>query len=75
MYSETLPGCQFEVQLRTKNMHDIATNGSAAHDRYKDEIPEEIKHIFLLEENIDSLSGIKEPLKFFPRVICGEIIQ
>lgn len=75
MYSETLPGCQFEVQLRTKNMHDIATNGSAAHDRYKDQIPEEIKHIFLLEEDIDNLSGIKEPLKFFPRMICGMIIQ
>ena len=76
MNSETLPGCQFEIQLQTQNMHEVATTGTAAHPQYKKkQIPDEIKNIFLLEEELDTLSGIKEPLRFFPRTISGTTIQ
>ena len=35
MYSEVLPGCQMEVQLRSKKMHEEAEHGSASHTEYK----------------------------------------
>ena len=35
MYSEVLPGCQMEVQLRSKKMHEEAEYGSASHTEYK----------------------------------------
>lgn len=35
MYSEVLPGCQLEVQLRSKKMHEEAEHGSASHKEYK----------------------------------------
>ena len=35
MYSEVLPGCQFEVQLRTLKMHEEAVHGTASHENYK----------------------------------------
>lgn len=59
-YSNTLPGCQIEIQLRTKKMHDIATFGSASHLQYKQTggIPEEeltennkaIKKVFVVDD-------------------------
>lgn len=35
MYSEVLPGCQFEVQLRSMKMHEEAVYGTASHENYK----------------------------------------
>ena len=35
MSSEVLPGCQLEVQLRSKKMHEEAEHGSASHKEYK----------------------------------------
>lgn len=35
MYSEVLPGCQMEVQLRSQKMHREAIYGSASHEKYK----------------------------------------
>lgn len=35
MYSEVLPGCQLEVQLRSKKMHEEAEHGLASHAEYK----------------------------------------
>jgi len=37
MYSDTLPGCQMEIQIRDQEMHENAVSGSASHDSYKKE--------------------------------------
>ena len=31
VYSNVLPGCQIEIQLRSKKMHEVANNGTASH--------------------------------------------
>ena len=36
LYSVLLPGCQFEIQLRTQHMHEVAEKGSASHKDYKE---------------------------------------
>lgn len=64
MYSEELPGCQFEIQLRTKRMDEEAEHGSANHEIYKktgghsvDELSEEelmLNRVF----NVDDFSKI-----------------
>lgn len=35
MYSSNLPGCQFEIQLKSKKMEDEAEFGKANHEEYK----------------------------------------
>lgn len=35
MYSQILPGCQMEVQLRSIKMHEEAVYGTASHEKYK----------------------------------------
>lgn len=35
MYSDVLPGCQFEIQLRSMKMHEEAVHGTASHENYK----------------------------------------
>ena len=35
MYSEVLPGCQLEIQFKSREMEEEAEHGKAAHDRYK----------------------------------------
>lgn len=35
MYSQILPGCQMEVQLRSIKMHEEAVYGTASHEQYK----------------------------------------
>jgi len=37
MYSNVLPGLRFEMQLRTKEMDNVAIHGSASHKSYKDD--------------------------------------
>lgn len=51
MYSPVLPGAQIEVQLRTKAMHFVATEGTAKHEDFKDALLKEVKGIFTLEED------------------------
>lgn len=41
MYSGVLPGCQMEVQLRSKKMHEEAEHGSASHEQYKKYVQED----------------------------------
>lgn len=50
MYSQVLPGVQVEVQLRTSVMHFIATEGTAKHEYYKEELLKEVIGIFTLDE-------------------------
>lgn len=50
MYSDFLPGAEFEVQLRTLAMHQHAVNGNANHNDYKDSIDANLKHVFFIED-------------------------
>lgn len=50
MYSSVLPGAQIEIQLRTSSMHWIATEGTAAHEDYKEELLKQVKGIFTLKK-------------------------
>ncbi len=50
MYSPVLPGAQVEVQLRTSSMDWVATEGTASHEDYKEEVLREVKGIFTLKE-------------------------
>jgi len=50
MYSETLPGAEFEVQLRTFEMHQHAVNGKYNHTAYKESIEEELKNVFKIDD-------------------------
>lgn len=52
MYSPILPGAQFEVQLRSTDMHNVAEIGSASHDEvYKATEEEEFfSSIFYIED-------------------------
>lgn len=54
MYSEVLPGVEFELQLRTIYMHKTAINGSASHKDYKQEIDPRLAKVF----NIDNFDNI-----------------
>lgn len=54
LYSALLPGCQFEIQLRTQRMHEVAEKGSASHNEYKEKnLPKEdpyILEVFKVED-------------------------
>lgn len=50
MYSQVLPGAQVEIQLRTSAMHFVATEGTAKHEYYKEELLREVKGIFTLDD-------------------------
>lgn len=50
VYSRVLPGAQVEIQLRTSAMHFVATEGTAKHEYYKEELLKEVKGIFTLDE-------------------------
>lgn len=56
MYSETLPGCQMEIQLRSKKMHEEAEHGSASHKEYKKYSPNDsdeenpINKVFVVDD-------------------------
>ena len=51
MYSQVLPGAQIEIQLRTSSMDWVATEGTASHEDYKDEILKQVKGIFTLKNS------------------------
>ena len=54
MYSEILPGCMMEIQIRDYEMHRIAVSGSASHVDYKGEFDSpEFEGI-----NLQSLSNV-----------------
>lgn len=50
MYSDILPGAEFEVQFRTIEMHQHAANGKYNHLAYKAEIEDDIKAVFRIED-------------------------
>lgn len=50
VYSQVLPGAQVEIQLRTSSMHFVATEGTAKHEYYKEELLREVQGIFTLED-------------------------
>jgi GTP diphosphokinase / guanosine-3',5'-bis(diphosphate) 3'-diphosphatase len=57
-----------EIQIRTRDMHDLAENGIAAHWRYKDEDPQgplkEDKRLLWLREMAELYSEQKSPKEF-----------
>lgn len=54
LYSKTLPGLQLEIQLRSKEMHKVATIGSASHIEFKkgygDEQIQKINEVFVVDD-------------------------
>jgi (p)ppGpp synthase/HD superfamily hydrolase len=51
-YSQVFPGVHLEIQLRDLHMHEAATQGGAAcWNKYKSEIPLEIREVFQLDSN------------------------
>ncbi|MBQ2835345.1 MAG: hypothetical protein IJE68_00700 [Clostridia bacterium] len=48
VYSEILPGFQLEIQLRSKEMHDIAVSGTASHEKYRNS--QELQKVFLVDD-------------------------
>jgi len=48
VYSEILPGCEFEIQLRSQDMHSVAVSGSASHQDYKDD--QRFKKVFVVDD-------------------------
>jgi guanosine-3',5'-bis(diphosphate) 3'-pyrophosphohydrolase len=59
---------KFEIQIRTKEMHDLAENGIAAHWRYKDEAPPspmvEDRRLHWLREMATLFEEKKNPQEF-----------
>ena len=58
----------FEIQIRTKDMHNLAENGIAAHWRYKEADPQNIlkedKRLQWLREMVDLYKEQKSPREF-----------
>lgn len=50
MFSEFLPGAEFEVQLRTLTMHQHSVNGESNHQVYKASIDADLKKVFKIED-------------------------
>ena len=50
MYSDILPGAEFELQLRTIQMHRNAVNGSSSHFVYKNRLDATIKDVFKIDD-------------------------
>lgn len=48
VYSEVLPGFQLEIQLRSKEMHDVAVSGTASHEKYRN--AQELQKVFLVDD-------------------------
>jgi len=88
MYSNVLPGCQLEVQLRTKEMHSIAVSGTACHDDYKEgfgnENVQKLNKVFTVDDfsklNIIGFKGYNSPDDdhdgiHFSKVFCNRRIS
>ena len=58
----------FEIQIRTRDMHDLAQNGIAAHWKYKEQDPSHImkddKRLKWLREMVDLYKEQKSPREF-----------
>lgn len=71
MYSEILPGCMMEIQIRDYEMHHVAISGSASHVGYKCEFdgPEfeginlqKLSKVFTVENNeVLNIPGFSNP--------------
>ncbi len=55
MFSDVLPGAEFELQLRTTKMHQNAIHGEASHLKYKNSTKESVRNVF----RIDSFDDLK----------------
>lgn len=89
MYSDVLPGADFEVQLRTNQMHQNAVNGDAKHTTYKKKsIDEDLQKVFTIDDfskvNIfgftsynssdDDIDGIHHYKPLFNRRVSNSLV-
>lgn len=89
MYSEVLPGAEFELQFRTNKMHQSAVNGPSKHSEYKNRIDASIKNVFTIDDfskvNIvgftsynssdDDIDGIHHAKPLFNRRISRTLVS
>lgn len=61
MYSDILPGCQLEIQIRDQEMHEQSISGPACHTDYKKRTPDERVDVDRLNRifTVDDFSGLK----------------
>ena len=88
MYSDTLPGAEFEVQFRTFEMHQHAVNGKYNHTAYKESIESDIKNVFTIDDfskvhfvgfrsydsTDDDIDGIHFGKSLFNRRVCNSMM-
>lgn len=88
MYSEFLPGAEFEFQFRTNRMHQNAINGSSNYSVYKNRLDDTIKSVFRIDDfskvNIvgftsynspdDDIDGIHHAKSLFNRRISMTLV-
>ena len=88
MYSEVLPGAEFEFQFRTNRMHQNSVNGSSNHQVYKNRLDDSIKDVFRIDDfskvNIvgftsynssdDDIDGIHNAKSLFNRRISSTLV-
>ena len=89
MYSDVLPGAEFEFQFRTNQMHRKAVNGSSKHSLYKERLDDSIKNVFTIDDfskvNIvgftsynssdDDIDGIHHAKSLFNRRISSTLVS
>ena len=89
MYSDVLPGAEFELQFRTNKMHQEAVNGNSKHSLYKERLDDSIKKVFRIDDfskvNIvgftsynssdDDIDGIHHAKSLFNRRISSTLVS
>lgn len=89
MYSKVLPGAEFEIQIRTYEMHQHAVNGKSNHDVYKQSREDVIKNTFKIDNfescnligfrsyqsSDDDIDGIHQAKILFNRRISNSLVQ
>ena len=85
MYSDILPGCMMEVQIRNSEMHRVAVSGTASHIEYKGEfdVPEfdginleKLSNVFTIDNPQDvDIPGFSNCANSYPLSTDHDILE